>query len=132
MVRLVKRDPKANATDITNHAKQYLGLKISQRTAQRILRRAKIFARHPASKPMLSKIQKKARLDFARKYQHWSNQEWGKILLSEETKFNLHNPDGGQFVHRPINKRFESRYVRSTLKFGAGSVIAWVKQGVLF
>lgn len=129
MVRLVKRNPMANATDVAHHANQNLELKISQRTAQRILKRAKIFARRPAHKPMLSKKQKKDRLDFARQYQHWTKDDWGKVLWSDETKFNLHNPDGGQFVRRPVNTRYESKYVKSTLKFGAGNVMAWGKTG---
>jgi hypothetical protein len=74
---------------------------------------------------MLQKKHQKARLRFARTHKKWSCEKWGTILFSDETKFNLYSPDGGNYVYRPPGKRYDTRYTQKTVKFGAGSQMAW-------
>lgn len=125
LVRIVKRDPTATSSNVISHANQFLGLGISKWTANRILRRAKIFARRPCSKPLLNSRQKRARLEFARLHMHWTPQDWAKVLWSDETKVNMHNPDGGQWVRRPSGERHNTKYIKTSVKFGGGSILAW-------
>ena len=125
LVRVVKKDPNKSATNIVNHANEHLSVKMSKWTARRILNRAKIFARHPAYKPMLTARHRKDRLQFALDHRHWSVVEWGKVVWSDETKVNMHNPDGGQWTRRPSGTRYSSRYIVSTKKYGGGSAMAW-------
>ena len=49
------------------------------------------------------------------------------VMWSDESRFNLYNPDGGNFVRRPPGKRYDQKYVRSTVKFGGGSIMVWGK-----
>uniref|UniRef100_A0A914E9J0 Transposase Tc1-like domain-containing protein n=1 Tax=Acrobeloides nanus TaxID=290746 RepID=A0A914E9J0_9BILA len=119
MVRHNKKDPNRSATDSIAYANEVLGVQISKRTAQRRLKRAGLFARRPAKKPLFKKKHRKARLEFVRSHEHWTKEDWSRILWSDETKFNLFNPDG-----RPIRMRYKPRYVRPTVKFGGGSLMA--------
>jgi hypothetical protein len=125
LVRMVKKDPNKSATDVVNHANEHFSLKISRWTARRILNRAKLFARHPASKPMLTARHRKDRLQFALDHRHWSSVEWGKVIWSDETKVNMHNPDGGNWVRRPVGTRLALRNIIQTKKYGGGSLMAW-------
>ena len=124
MVRVIKQAPNKTATDV-DHAHRSFGISISTRTARRILNRAKIFARRPAFKPMLKERHRRSRLAYGNEYRQWTDDDWGHVLFSDETKFNLNNPDGGQYVRRPVNERFNQRYVRETEKYGGGAVFAW-------
>uniref|UniRef100_A0A914DAL4 Transposase Tc1-like domain-containing protein n=1 Tax=Acrobeloides nanus TaxID=290746 RepID=A0A914DAL4_9BILA len=125
MVRHNKKDPNRSATDSIAYANEVLGVQISKRIAQRRLKRVGLFARRPAKKPLFKKKHRKAILEFMRSHEHWTKEDWSRILWSDETKFNLFNPDGGHLIRRPIRMRYKSRYVRSTVKFGGGSLMAW-------
>lgn len=68
-----------------------------------------------------------ARLQFARAHQHWTPADWRRVIWSDESKFNLYNPDGGITIRRPPGKRYDEKYTRGTMKFGGGgSVMVWV------
>ena len=66
-------------------------------------------------KPRLTAAMKAKRLQFANNHQHWTAEQWGKVLFSDESTFQ-------QFVvrkrhvRRPTGKRFDERYTISTVK----------------
>ena len=69
----------------------------------------------PAKKPRLTAAMKAKRLQFANNHQHWTAEQWGKVLFSDESTFQ-------QFVvrkrhlRRPTGKRFDERYTIPTVK----------------
>lgn len=46
-------------------------------------------------------------------------------MFSDESKYNLISSDGITRVRRPVNTRFDKKYVKSTVKHGGGSVNVW-------
>ena len=58
---------------------------------------------------------KKKRLAFAKKHLHWTVDDWGKVMFSNESTFQ-------QFVirhkhvRRPVGKRFDEKYISATMK----------------
>ena len=50
---------------------------------------------------------------------------WENIIFSDECKFNLYNSDGCSYVWRESNKRFDSKYIQPTVKFGKGNLMVW-------
>ena len=67
----------------------------------------------------------KARKEFCHKYSAWTNKKWGTVLWTDESKFNIFESDGKQFVRRPSNKEFDPHYTKKTLKLGGGSIMVW-------
>ena len=69
----------------------------------------------PAKKPRLTAAIKAKGLQFANNHQHWTSEQWGKVLFSDESTFQ-------QFVvrkrhfRRPTGKRFDKRYTIATVK----------------
>lgn len=131
MIRVVKNDPRKTATDITRYAAEQLQLKLSSRTVRRRLREANLFAHRPAKKPLISIKNRKARLNFARRFQRWSSSDWEKVLWSDESKFNLFSSDGIRYVRRPHGQRYNPRYQVPTVKHGGGSVMVWGKSSYI-
>lgn len=127
MVRIVKDDPRKNATDVTKYAAEHLNLSLSSRTVRRRLCEEKLFARRPAKKPLISMKNRNARLSFARRFQYWSKSDWQKVLWSDESKFNLFSSDGIRYVRRPQGQRYNPRCQVPTVKHGGGSVMVWGK-----
>ena len=125
--RMVKVDPTKNASDVCAYANCAFDVKISRWIAQRILKRHKLFACRPARKPLLKECPRKSRLLFARTHLSWTPSQWGKILWSDESRFNLFNADGGIFVRRPPGKRYNQQYTKGTVKFSGGGIMVWGK-----
>ena len=125
LVREIKKDPNKTAIDLQDHAKSKLGLDFSRWTAQRILNRHNLKAYRPAHTALLKECHRRARLLFACKYRHWTTEQWGKVIWSDESKFNMHNSDRGNTVRRPPGKRYDQRYVKTQVKFHGGGIMTW-------
>lgn len=128
-VRLLKRISSNNPFMSSNQLKVELETSgmcsVSSRTIRRRLVDEKLFSRRPAKKPLLSKRNRLARLEFARQHIHWTKADWKRVCWSDESKFNIFNSDGIQYVRRPAGKRLDPKYTKPTVKHGGGSVMVW-------
>ena len=86
-----------------------------------------LHGRRPCRKPLVSRKNRLKRLQFARRHRNWDQLQWGRVLWSDESKFNLFSSDGVQYVRRPVGQRYDSRYQVPTVKHGGGSVMVWGK-----
>lgn len=120
--RISQNDPWLSAPRIIAEIPEIM---VSPRTVQRRLVDAKLFSRRPAKKPLISARNRVARLEFARRHLNWTVDEWKKVLFSDETRYKIFNSDGMKRVRRPINTRFNPKYVTPTVKHGKGSVFLW-------
>ncbi|VDO70311.1 unnamed protein product [Haemonchus placei] len=98
---------------------------VSRQTVGRRLNSAGIYGRRPAKKPLITMKNRRARVDFARRYLKWTSADWGNVLFTDESKFNLFGSDGIRFARRPRNERYNPRYTRPTVKHGGGSVMVY-------
>jgi hypothetical protein len=64
-------------------------------------------------------------LEFAREHVGWNREDWQKNLFSDETKYDLFKSDGIRWVRRPMNERFNEKYIAPTVKHGGGNVMLW-------
>lgn len=120
-----KANPFFSSTKILGEIEQSGPSGLSSRTVRRRLCEGGLNCFRPAKKPLLSKKNIKARLEFAQTHIHWIPQEWRKVVFSDESKFNLFRSDGIVHVRRPKGQRLNSRYTCPTVKHGGGSVLVW-------
>lgn len=127
--KLIKRmslaDPRKTAVDIASDLRKYHHLDVHVATVKRRLNQGGLFGRHAAKKPFVSGKNRSARIKFGRVHRYWTQEEWSKVLYSDESKFELFGSDGVRFVRRPVGKRFDVRYTIPTIKHGGGSVMVW-------
>jgi hypothetical protein len=57
-----------------------------QKTLQK---RLNLPSRSAAQKPLLTSVMKKKRLAFSQKYQSWTENDWMKVMFSDESTFRL-------------------------------------------
>lgn len=69
----------------------------------------------------LTRAHKEARLSFAHKYLLW-DEEWKKVIFSDEKKFSLDGPDGSQKYWHDKRKKNETYLKRN---MGGGSLMVW-------
>lgn len=118
---LVREASKGEQT--ASQLKVALQLPISKRRVQQILS-AEEHLKYKKVKqaPPLTDIHKTNRLNWARKRHAWSLGEWGRVVFSDEKKFNLDGPDGFAYYWHDMRK--EER-VMSKRQKGGGGVMVW-------
>lgn len=91
------------------------GVSVDSSTVRRRLIEAGRFARKPIKKQLLTPAMKKKRLDWARKYQSWTAQDWKKVVFSDETHFLVQGFRPG-FVRRSVGEPIREQHLIQTVK----------------
>ena len=125
MVRLSQKDRFKSAAEISRELNVSYDCDVSRKTVSQRLASAGLNARVPASKPLISKKNQKARLNFATEHVVWTEDQWFSVYFSDESKFNVLGSDGRNYVRRKTGERLSVKCVKKTVKHGGGSVIVW-------
>ncbi len=78
-----------------------------------------------AKKPLLTCHHIKQCYEFAVKYQHWTEEDWFRVIFSDETKINRLGSDGRMWVWKKPGSGLKQQHVNGTVKFGGGSLMVW-------
>lgn len=76
-------------------------------------------------KPMLTSRHMRRRLDFAKKYKHWTKKDWEQVLWTDESPFGIFGECGKTYVRRRPGEEFNIECVKPTLKHGGGKIQVW-------
>ena len=87
LVRMSRVNPKMTSRQLK--LSWAVGEKVSNDTVKRILRRYGFVGRIAAQKPRVTNIQRIARLKWCRKMTSMSDDNWSKVIFSDEAKFEL-------------------------------------------
>jgi transposase len=121
--RYVKKYPRSSARIIKQEVPEMAGLTVRY-INHLIFKRLKIPSRIAAQKPLLTKKMKERRLAFAKKYRQWTEEDWAKVMFSDESTFRCLRATRSR-VRRPTGSdRFDSRYTVKTVKH-PDSVMVW-------
>jgi len=69
-------------------------LQVSAQTVRNWLKKQGVKSSYKVKKPRLLAKHKRERLNFARRYQHWTTEDWRRVIFSDETKINGIGSDG--------------------------------------
>jgi DDE superfamily endonuclease/transposase len=89
--------------------------KISKKTIKRRINEAGIYGYVSAKKPFVNERQRLKRLKCAEEHKNWSEEQWKKVLFSDESSFVL-RWKGRQTVWRKKGERFNPKYIQGTIK----------------
>ena len=108
----------------TSSARQY---GISKQTVLRRLRQARqlIRPKRPYVGQVLTAPHRAARLQWTQRHFRWGRQQWARVLLSDESRFNLSHHYGRIRVFRRRRERFADNCLIERDRFGGGSVMVW-------
>ncbi|GFQ68223.1 transposable element Tc1 transposase [Trichonephila clavata] len=105
--------------------KYRLNVNCSTETIRNRLKEIGLKNRVPASKPSLTAIHRRKRLEFAQHYIHWSPNDWSKVIFSDEKIFSSAS-HGPPRVWRPDGHRFDEKYIVSSNMSGRFTIAIWV------
>jgi len=94
-------------------------------TTRKALHKAGLRYLRRRKKPRLSKQQIRARLAFAQQHAGWTVEDWKRVIWSDETMFNLYEPEGDAYYWGQPGGRLDSRSVREAVKYGSGYIMVW-------
>src|SRR5271169_2145148 len=92
-VRFITSGRAETATDVAKKLEEDLQSPVSRHTVARILRESGMHSVEKQKKPALSAKNVRSRLEFARRHQHWTVEDWKRIIWSDETKINRFQSD---------------------------------------
>lgn len=90
----VTRGRASIALDVARHVTQNFGISMSTQTVKRALQRSGLSSQQMKKKPHLFYKHVKARLDFARIHEHYTLDDWGRVIFTNELKINRFCSDG--------------------------------------
>jgi transposase len=121
----MKRGILKTAVEATKEANQLLERPVSVYTVRRRLKEAGLIAKKVVKRPALKREHIKGRLEFVKKYKEWTEDDWARVVWSDECKVNRICSDGLRYVWDDNPGRITTRSVQGTVKFGGGSVCVW-------
>lgn len=99
--------------------------RISVSTVRRRLHSRGLTARRPCKGPILSPVSRRRRLEWCRRHQRWTQQQWRGVLFSDESRFCLSFADGRLRVWRRKGERYSPCCMQQFNRWGGASVMVW-------
>lgn len=110
--------------DITKWAQEYFKKPLSVNTVRRAIHRCHLKLYHAKRKPLLSMIQKRRHVLWAKAHLKWTVAKWQSVLWSDESKFDILVGNHGRRVLRAKEEKdHPSCYQRSVQK--PASLMVW-------
>jgi transposase len=125
VVRMITSGKADNPVQAANELKNTTEVEVRHYTVRRALKEAWLKAVVKKKKPRLLPRHIRQRLEFALRHQHWTIDDWKRVIWSDETKINRLGSDGREWAWRRPGDGLTARDVQGTAKFGGGSLMIW-------
>ncbi|GFW45379.1 transposable element Tc1 transposase [Trichonephila clavipes] len=89
IVLQARRNRRQTAGEIARHTPQATGRPISRFTVARRLHGGGLFARRPVRYVPLTPAHRRRRSLWCREHRNWRDNEWGRVLFTDESRFSL-------------------------------------------
>jgi len=119
--QLVNKNRKAPLAEITN----MLDANVSARTVVRAVHELGYRARVAAIKPFLNPSHIAKRLEFALSHQHWTVEEWKRVIWTDESSFQIGQNSRRTIVWRRKSEKYNSNCLAPSFKSGRTSIMVW-------
>ncbi len=120
IMRTVRNQPRTTREDLVNDLKA-AGTIVTKKTIGNTLRREGLKSCSTCKVPLLKKAHVQARLKFAND----SEENWVKVLWSDETKIELFGINSTRRVWRRRNVAYDPKNTIPTIKHGGGNIMLW-------
>ncbi len=120
IMRTVRNQPRTTREDSVNDLKA-AGTIVTKKTIGNTLRREGLKSWSARKVPLLKKAHVQARLKFAND----SEENWVKVLGSDETKIELFVINSTRRVWRRRNAAYDPKNTIPTIKHGGGNIMLW-------
>ena len=125
VVRLARKNPRFSVLDISRSINEAKDVSMSKMTISRILRKNNLKSYTALRKPLLTPLDRIKRRRWCRERLHWTDNDWAKVIFSDESNFEVFNRKSQVLVRRYASEKFEKRMCVPRLQGGGGSIGIW-------
>lgn len=100
-------------------------INVCQQTIRNRLYQFGLHSRRAAVCLPLTPRHRQARLNWCRRHERWTRQQWGRTLFTDESRYTMSHSDGRERVWRRQGERFLDVCIREHDRHGGGSIMVW-------
>ena len=120
------RDRRLTAPNITAQLNQSHEKNETTSTVRRRLYEAGLYGRIDVKKSLLGKQNNVKRLNLAKEYKDWTNEQWNKVFWTDKSKFEIFRWNRKVYVQWRVGERAATLGITPTVKHGVDSIMACV------
>lgn len=123
--RKIKTDRRKSASAVKSEIEKELGISLHANTIRNRLHEIGFYGRVARKKPLVNKINRAKRIEYAKTMMKMPFDYWKHVLWSDESKFNMFRSDGKTMVWRKTTEEFDPKCTVPTVKHSGGGVMVW-------
>ncbi|GFX97946.1 transposable element Tcb2 transposase [Trichonephila clavipes] len=116
---------RQTAGEIARHTTQATGRPISRFTMARRLHGGGLFARRPVRCVSLTPAHRRRRSLWCREHRNWRDNEWGRVLFTDESRFSLSSNSHRILIWREWGSRNHPSNIIERDRYGGRFVLVW-------
>ncbi|GFX43664.1 transposable element Tcb2 transposase [Trichonephila clavipes] len=120
-----RRNRRQTAEEIARHATQASGRPISRFTVAKRLHGGGLFARRPVRCVPLTPAHRRRRSLWCREHWNWRDNEWGRVLFTDESRFSLSSDSHRILIWRERGSRNHPSDIIERDRYGSRGVLVW-------
>ncbi|GFW52935.1 transposable element Tcb2 transposase [Trichonephila clavipes] len=125
IVLQARRNRRQTAGEIARHTTQATGRPISCFTVARRLHGGGLFARRPVRCVHLTPAHQRRRSLWCRENRNWRDNEWGRVLFTDESRFSLSSDSHRILIWRERGSRNHPSNIIERDSYGGRGVLVW-------
>ncbi|GFW28305.1 transposable element Tc1 transposase [Trichonephila clavipes] len=125
IVLQARRNRRQTAREIARHTTQATGRPISRFIVARRLHGGGLFARRPVRCVPLTPAHRRRRSLWCREHRNWRDNEWGRVLFTDESRFSLSSDSHRILIWRERGSRNHPSNIIERDRYGGRGVLVW-------
>ncbi|GFY18650.1 transposable element Tcb2 transposase [Trichonephila clavipes] len=125
IVLQARRNRRQTAGEIARHTTQATERPISRLTVARRLHGGGLFARRPVRCVPLTPSHRRRRSLWCREHRNWRDNEWGRVLFTDESRFSLSSDSHHILIWRERESRNHPSNIIERNRHGGRGVLVW-------
>ncbi|GFV13448.1 transposable element Tcb2 transposase [Trichonephila clavipes] len=125
IVLQARRNRRQTAGEIARHTTQATGRPIARFTVARTLHGGGLFARRPVRCVPLTPAHRRRRSLWCREHRNWRDNEWGRVLFTDESRFSLSSDSHRILIWRERRSRNHPSNIIERDRYGGRGVLVW-------
>lgn len=125
IARLIHQGRAKHAVEVAKIVNLDRDTPVSVQTIRRALRDAGLMAKMKKKKPAISTVNKCKRLKWAYEHEQWTEDDWLRVVWSDETKVNRFGSDGNRISWVSDDNNMNPKLIEPTVKHQGGNIMIW-------
>ena len=125
LARMVQIGEVGTATELAHVAVSHNMPHVSARTMRRVLHKQGLKAMHMVKKPLLTRLHKKKRLEFAKAHRDWTVENWKNVIFSDETVITARPSDSHRLKWTKPTRGLNPKLIIPTVCGRGVAIMCW-------